>query len=179
MKLKIFVLLLIISTASINYSQLKERDNLLGPSIGFWAYNSVPTFGANYEYQAAQFGDVASLGIGGIFRYTAWTDNYTNPDIYSTKFTAITFGAQGNFNFNHIGDGRFVPFVGLVLGYESVSYSFSNNYNNYSAAYGSGFWLWAQGGARYFFTPKVAGVIRLAAGNLNFDVLELGVDFKF
>jgi hypothetical protein len=31
---------------------------------------------------------------------------------------------------------------------------------------------------RYFFSPKVAGVLRIGAGNFNFDVIELEVDFK-
>ncbi len=179
MKLKLFVILTFLIISSISYSQLKKGDNLLGPSIGFWTNNSVPTFGANYENQIADVGEVATFGLGGIFRYTAWTDNYNSDISYSSKYTYIIFGAQGNFNFNHIGNGSFVPFAGLVLGYDAVSYTLSTPQSNYSASSSSGFWLWAQAGMRYFFTPKVAGVVRLGVGNFSFNVLELGVDFKF
>jgi len=178
MKLTAFIILLLVLT-STGFSQLKKGDNLLGPSIGFWTYNSVPTFGANYENQIADLGDVATFGLGGIFRYTGWTDNYNYDPPYNVKYTYLIFGAQGNFNFNHIGDGKFVPFAGLVLGYDAVSYTVSEPGISYGASSTSGWWLWAQAGMRYFFTPKVAGVVRLGAGNFNFDVLELGVDFKF
>lgn len=178
MKISTFIILLLVLSASA-FAQLKKGDNLLGPSIGFWTFNSVPTFGANYENQIADVGDVATFGLGGIFRYTSWTNNYNFDPPYTAKYTYIIFGAQGNFNFNHIGNGTFVPFAGLVLGYNAVSYSLSSPQSNYSVASSSGWSFWAQAGMRYFFTPKVAGVIRIGAGNFNFDVLELGVDFKF
>jgi hypothetical protein len=177
MKQKLIIIFLFICSTSITYSQLKNGDNLLGPSIGFWTNNSVPTFGANYERQITQFADVATLGLGGIFRYASHTETFESADY---KYTYLLFGAQGNFNFNKIGNGKFVPFVGLVLGYDVINYSASNNgITNYSASASSGFWLWGQAGARYFFSSKVAGVIRIGAGNFSFNVLELGVDFKF
>ncbi|MBK7253430.1 MAG: hypothetical protein IPI04_05810 [Ignavibacteria bacterium] len=43
----------------------------------------------------------------------------------------------------------------------------------------SGLWTWGQAGARYFFSPTVAGVARFGFGNYKFDALELGVDFQF
>lgn len=179
MKLLVFEVLFVLLVTSVSYSQLSKRDNMLGPSIGFWSYNGVPIFGVNYENQIADVADIATFGLGGLFRFTSWTNNYNEPDVYSAKYTYTMFGAQGNFNFNHIANGTFVPFAGFVLGYDAVSYTFSNNLHNYSASASSGWWLWIQGGARYFFSPKVAGVVRLGAGNFNFNVLELGVDFKF
>jgi len=179
MKLKISFIILCLLISSLSYSQLKKGDNLLGPTIGFWTYNNVPTFGLNYENQLADVADVATFGLGGLFRFTSWTNNYNEPELYNAKYTYMIFGCQGNFNFNHIGNETFVPFAGLVLGYDVVSYSFSNPKYNYRVSASSGWVLWLQGGLRYFFSPKIAGVIRLGAGNYNFDVLELGVDFKF
>jgi hypothetical protein len=175
---RIFIVSFILSLITVSsFSQLKERDNLLGPSLGFWTSPNAPTFGLNYEAQIAQLGDVSSLGLGGVFRYTTFRDNYPSTDYYSYNY--LTFGLQTNFNFNEIGDGRFVPFVGLVLGYNSVSSSYVNNSGRvYSASYGSGMWLWGQFGMRYFFSPRVAGSLRFGAGNFNFDVIELGIDFK-
>ncbi len=176
---KIFLISFILFIAAgTTFSQLKERDNLLGPSLGFWTTPNVPTFGLNYEGQVAQLGDVASLGLGGVFRYTTFRDNYPPySDYYNYNY--VTFGFQTNFNFNEIGDGRFVPFLGLVLGYNSVSSNYvSNGGRIYTASYNSGMWLWGQFGMRYFFSPRVAGSLRFGAGNFNFDVIELGIDFK-
>jgi hypothetical protein len=160
------------------YSQLKEGDNLLGPTIGFWAKPNTPVFGLNYEHQMSQLGDVAALSLGGVFRYTSFKDRYPFDDYYDYNY--VTFGLQSNVNFNQIGDGKFVPFIGLVLGYNNINATYVTKSGNlYTASYSSGFWLWGQFGLRYFFAPKVAGVLRFGAGNFNFNVIELGVDFKF
>ena len=67
----------------------------------------------------------------------------------------------------------------MALGYNYInSTQFTKHGIVYTASRASGFWLWAQAGLRYFFSPKVAGVLRIGAGNFNFDVIELGVDFK-
>lgn len=175
---KIFLILWVLLLAYTMLSaQIKEGDGLLGPTVGFWAKPNVPTLGLNYEHQLSQLGDVATISLGAVFRYSSFRDNYPYSDYYSYNY--ITFGAQSNLNFNKIGDGKFVPFVGLVLGYNSVNASYvSNSGRVYDASYASGFWLWGQAGMRYFFSPRVAGVFRVGAGNFNFDVIELGVDFK-
>jgi hypothetical protein len=171
----LLVTVLFLNTVS-GYSQLKEHEHLLGPSIGFWPSGSVPTFGANYEYQLTQAG-IGTISLGGIFRFTTFKDNFDPNDYYS--FNYYTFGLQSNYHFNQIGDGRFVPFVGLVLGYNSVSYTrHTVNEYPYTVSYNSNIWIWAQFGARYFFSSRVAGAIRFGLGNFNFNTIELGVDFK-
>ncbi len=115
-----------------------------------------------------------------MFRYYAYTNNYPYGD--SWKYTFSSFGVQSNYNFNQIGDGKFVPFVGLVLGYNNVNGTYTDytkhGYIVYEAGYTSGAWLWAQAGFRYFFSDRVAGAVRLGLGNFDFNALELGVDFK-
>jgi hypothetical protein len=171
-------LVFLVVLSSVSFSQLKEGKSLLGPTIGFWFYNSVPTFGINYEYQTKQLGETGVLGVGGIFRYTGWKDE--NP-YWEWSYSYITFGAQANLNFNKIGDGKFVPFVGLVLGYNAVSSSVTYKGSGYSstAGYSSGLWTWGQAGARYFVSPQVALVARVGLGNFNYYALELGADFRF
>lgn len=176
---KLFLILFIFTLTVPNlHSQLKEGDNLLGFTIGFWSKPNVPVFGANYEHQMTQLGDVATLSLGGVFRYSSFRDNFPNTDY--NDYNYITLGLQSNVNFNQIGNGKFVPFVGLVLGYNNINVTQVNKHGIvYTASYNSGFWLWGQAGLRYFFGPKVAGVVRFGAGNFNFNVIELGVDFKF
>jgi hypothetical protein len=157
----IFLMCLIVSSNA----QLKEHDNLMGGTLGFWAHNSSPTFGGNYEYQVTQAG-IGSIGVGALLRYS----NFGNDR--QERFSNVFIGGQGNYNFNQIASGKFVPFLGLVLGFFSSS-------PNGSSLRESGLWAWGQAGMRYFFTPAVAGVVRFGLGNFNFNALELGIDFKF
>jgi hypothetical protein len=171
-----YLFLITFSTITI-FSQLKEGDHLLGPSLGFWAKPNAPTLGLNYEYQISQLGEAGTISIGGVFRYTSYNYYYPHDDYYDYNYT--TLGFQSNLNFNRIGDGKFVPFVGLVLGYNYINSTYHNKSGTfYDASYSSGAWLWAQLGMRYFFSQKVAGAVRLGLGNFNFNVIEIGVDFK-
>jgi hypothetical protein len=177
MKKNLFIILILLSLCSVANAQLKEHDNLLGPSLGFWTAPNAPTFGLNFEHQMEQLGDVATISLGALMRYSSYKDN---PSPYYYNYNYLTLGMQSNLNFNNIGDGKFVPFVGLVLGYNYINTSYvSPNGTVYAAAqYSSGFWLWGQAGMRYFFSPRVAGALRFGAGNFNFNVIELGIDFK-
>ncbi len=177
-KFVMFIFLMFVFSSLAN-SQLKEKDNLLGGSIGFWAKGEVPMFGVNFESQLTQAG-IGTISLGGIFRYYSYTFNYGNGD--SRKYSFTSFGAQSNYNFNQIGAGKFVPFVGLVLGYNYVNNTYIdvNKRGVYitDVTYKSGAWLWGQLGMRYFFSPNVAGSVRVGLGNNDFNTLELGVDFK-
>lgn len=178
MKKIIFCILTIALSCNILYAQLREKDQLLGPTIGLWTSPSEPTFGFNYEAQLSQVGDAALISLGGIFRYAKFRDSYP-PSSSFNEYTYTTFGLQSNLNFNRISDGKFVPFIGMVIGYNSVSASHINrNVTVSSTNYTSGAWIWGQAGMRYFFNPSVAGVLRIGAGNFNFNSIELGVDFK-
>ena len=179
MKTMKILLLALFCSGSVLHAQLKDKDNLLGGSVGFWAKGEVPMFGVNFESQLTQAG-IGTVSLGGIFRYYSYTYNYSNGD--SRKYSFSSFGLQSNYNFNQIGDGKFVPFAGLVLGYNYVNSTYSD-YTNHGIyindySYKSGAWLWAQVGLRYFFSPNVAGSLRLGLGNNDFNTLELGVDFK-
>jgi len=165
MKFSIFSILILLFIAATSYGQLKERDNLMGGTLGFWANNNSPTFGFNYENQVTQAG-IGTIGVGALLRYSSFEGNGLE------RFSNVFVGGQGNYNFNQIASGKFVPFIGLVLGF----YSSSPNGNTLKQ---NGLWAWGQAGMRYFFSPAVAGVVRFGLGNFNFNALELGIDFKF
>jgi hypothetical protein len=171
--------LLIIFSLNPLYSQIKEGDNLLGASVGFWEKGSVPMFGINFESHVATLGS-GTIGIGGLFRYYSYTFDYANGD--SRKYTFTNFGFQANYNWTEIGDGKFVPYLGLVAGYNNVTNTYTDvtHHGIYvsDVTYSSGLWIWGQAGMRYFFSPKVAGTVRLGFGNNDFNTLEIGVDFK-
>ncbi|MBS1551639.1 MAG: hypothetical protein JST15_06190 [Bacteroidetes bacterium] len=165
MKTKIFTVIFLMCIAASSFGQLREKDNLMGGTLGFWASKSSPTFGFNFENEISQAGP-GTFGLGAILRFS----NYTLDE--REKFSNLFAGGQANFNFNQIESGKFVPFVGLVIGF----FSSSPQGNSLKE---SGLWTWGQAGARYFFSPSVAGVARFGLGNFKFDALELGVDFKF
>jgi|WetSurMetagenome_2_1015567.scaffolds.fasta_scaffold92685_3 hypothetical protein len=165
-KLMIVVLFLMIPFLA-SQAQLKERDNLLGGTLGFWTNHNSPTFGVNYENEVTQAG-IGTIGIGGLLRFSSYRNDY-----YNDHNSNLFIGAQGNYNFNEIGDGKFVPFLGLVLGF------YSSTPGNDFESKNSGLWLSGQAGMRYFFSDNVAGVVRFGLGSNNFNALELGVDFKF
>jgi len=179
MKKSIFSLIALFVLSIGLQAQLKERDHLLGGTLGFWPKNNVPTFGVNYEYQISQV-EIGTIGLGGLFRFYTYGIDYFDGD--SWRYTFTTFGFQANYNFNQIGNGSFVPFFGLVLGYNSVNRTRTDVRGNtvfiHDYTYRSGAWIWAQTGFRYFFSPRVAGALRLGLGNFDFNTLELGVDFK-
>lgn len=165
MKTAIFLVLFLLCVIVSAHGQLQERDNLMGGTIGFWARNSAPTFGFNYENEITQTGIVA-IGLGALARFSSYSNNHDE------RFSNVFLGGQLNFNFNQIESGKFVPFLGIVLGF----YNSSPNGNSLKE---SGLWAWGQGGMRYFFSPNVAGVLRFGLGTFNYNALELGVDFKF
>lgn len=159
------------------YAQMNEGETIIGSSLGINASPGTPTLGFNIENQVTSLGNVATLGVGGILRYSSFKDGpYDN----YYDYTFITLGGQTNINFNNIGSGKFVPFIGAVLGYNFVNsnYVSPNGFVYTSKSRTSGMWLWGQAGFRYFFTPKFAGGIRLGSGNFNFSVFELAIDFK-
>ncbi len=164
---KILLIVLFLSVPLIaTQAQLSQGDNLLGGTTGFWAYNETPTLGINFENQVSQAG-IGSFGLGALARFSNYEQNN-----YVSKTSNMFIGGQGNYNFNRIGSGKFVPFIGLVLGLYSSTPGNSSSKEN-------GLWLSAQGGFRYFFIPSVAGAARFGLGSHNFNTLELGVDFKF
>ena len=179
MKKSAFISIVLIAFSTTVFSQLKEKDNLLGLSLGLWPAHNSPILGVNFESNISQAGP-GVFGIGGIFRYYTYNIQYSNGD--SRRYTFTSFGFQANYNFNQIGDGKFVPYVGLVLGYNSINNSYTDFTKHgvyYSdVSYTSGAWIWGQAGMRYFFSNKVAGTARLGLGNNDLISLELGVDFK-
>jgi len=164
-----------------NYSQLKEGNHLLGATLGFSSKSSNIILGANYEYELPQSG-IGLFCLGAVSRYWTYSEEILN-NSGKLKYTNFTIGGQANYNFNQIAGGSFVPFVGLVLGYNNVSSKYTAYNNNaligYDQTYKSGLFIWGQAGLRYFFSPKAAGVMRLGLGNFDLSTVEIGFDYKF
>ena len=174
----VFTLLICVSFAS---SQFVKEKNYLGPSIGLYFFGSTPIFGANYEYAMTTDMGSGILGIGGLVRYRSWSQNSGTylGETWGWSYTDILVGGQGNYHF-HVGEGKFDPWVGLTLAYDigSVKYTGPAGYNYASPTWG-GLFLGGNGGARYWFSDKLAGAVRIGLGSLSYSALDIGVDFKF
>lgn len=185
--LKFLILLIFAANLSLNgqsqlkeksHLLLKEKNNLIGTSFGFWMHGSTPILGANYEREFKQVG-AGVIGLGAIIRFWSYLEKYSYAEVtYNNTF----LGAQANYNVNKVGIGNFVPFAGLVAGYNFIGDRYrrydENSIIAYDKTYKSGFLIWAQAGMRYFINPKLAASLRLGLGNLDFSSLELGIDIK-
>ncbi len=147
----LFAVLIMLGATGVS-AQMKEGDRLAGPTVGIVTQSGSISLGANLEYEIAQMGS-GVFGLGATFRY--WTSSTLNSSV---------LGGQLNYNFNKIGDGKIVPFIGIMVGFNFA---------------GSDLWAWGQSGVRYFFHKNLAGVARIGLGNNSFASPEIGVDFKF
>lgn len=152
----------------------------LGPSIGLSFLGSAAQFGVNYEYGMKM--DFGMVGIGGVFRYWGYSDNVS---VGTWKYSNILIGAQGNYHFKMDPGSKIDPWVGLVLGYDasSSSWTWASGYGNYfgiePSSTSGGLVLNAQGGARYWISPTMAIRASIGYGSLSYGALDVGVDWKF
>lgn len=180
MKIKsTFLALVLLLTTSIS-AQMKEGNNLAGVSLGFQGQGTSFIYGADYEYILPAAG-IGHFGVGGLIGF--WGFNEKINDSNSVDYSTAMGGGQINYHFSSIGPGMFVPYAGLVLGFLNVSTKYKSFDNasvvGYEQKYKSGLKIWVQAGGRLFFTPKLAGTLRLGLGNLDFSVVQLGVNYKF
>jgi len=182
MKQLLFIVLAVFLVSSFCSAQFVKENGYLGPSIGFYFYGSSPIFGANYEYALSSVNiGTGTVGIGGLFRYWSWSidEGTYGGETWGWTYTDIMFGVQAFYHFKMENNDKLDPFAGLTLAYDaaSVKYKGPSTYSYVSPSWG-GITLGASGGARYWFSPNLAGVIRVGFGSSSYSALDLGVDFK-
>lgn len=154
-------------TASAQQSGYSKGDQLVNIGIGInSSYSGGIPFGASYEN-----GITDDISVGGSF-------DYLSHDYLTFKFTAIYFGARGSYHFNDllkINNSKVDLYGGATLGYRSFSWSESSQ--SLGDSYGSGIYLGAYAGGRYYFGGGIGAFAELGAiGSTN---AKLGVAFKF
>jgi hypothetical protein len=173
-------LLLTMPYVASSQTYFEAGKSYVGPSIGLSFLGSAPQFGANYEYgMKMEFG---TIGIGGIFRYWGYSEDWFDGKF---KYTNILIGAQGNYHFKMEAGSKLDPWGGVILGYDnsSASWTWSNGYGGYGyfepSASSGGLVLNVHGGARYWVSPTMAICASIGYGSLSYGALDVGVDFKF
>lgn len=133
----------------------------------------------------------ANMAIGGRFEHALQTlpsmgngilGIEVGADYYSWSYAAFSYswsvkylpiGVTANYHFR-VTEPKLDPFVGLGLGYDVVSCSFSGPGSaGGGCGYDSGIYLIARGGLRYFFSPSMAlyGDVGAGAATLNVGLM--------
>ena len=147
----------------------------IGPVLGLGGVGSANmAFGGRFEHALQTLPSMGNgiLGIEVGADYYSWSANSSFSN-YSVKY--IPIGVTANYHFK-IDEPKLDPFVGLGLGYNIVSCSYSSAFTgSFSCGYNSGVYFIGRAGARYFFSPKMAlyGDVGAGAATLN-----VGVTFK-
>ncbi len=148
----IFISLLLLST-DLSYSQMKLHDNFAGISVSAELDNNVLSVNGNYEHELIMVGQNL-IGFGVSIKHTNWSS-----DVSSNFFVA----GQINCNFVNIGDGKFVPLIGIMLG--------SNL--DFKEPYYSG-----HVGIRYFVEKDLSLILKYGLGRRSYIFPEIGIDYK-
>lgn len=160
-------------------AQFLNQKNYGGVHLGIGASGGAFDLGLDYERGITKVGEAGPgiIGIGGILDYYSYSYGYTyGPGVVpeSGTLTYLDLGVTGMYHFV-LNNKKIDPFVGLVLGYESVTWS-APGVAPLSAPYSSGLILGGSAGLRYFFTPQWAAQARIGFGFYTFAV---GADYTF
>ena len=183
-----------------NYSQLKDTSNhyvfcgtdinpgyidcgnsIIGPVLGYSIKSKVLIYGLNYEYAFAQNRTgIFTIGARGKFS-TNKEDVLDNTAKLKTQ--NISFGLQGNFNFNRLSANSVIPYAGIVLGYNYslTEYDFNSGTPNplFPDTKKHSFYIFGRAGVRFFLSHNIALNISFGSGNIDKSAMELGLDYKF
>ncbi len=137
----------------------------IGPVVGIGGIGGAGlSFGGRFERAVKalpELGD-GTLGIEASIDYWSYDDRFVNVDY---GFRYIAFGGTANYHFNVKSNPKVDPFLGLGLGFNSVS-------SDYVSA-SSGVYFIGRAGIRYFYLPKLALYADAGAGasTLNFGAM--------
>jgi hypothetical protein len=137
----------------------------IGPVVGIGGIGGAGlSFGGRFERAIKTLPNLGdgTLGIEGSVDYWSYNDRFINIDY---GFRYIAFGGTANYHFKVKTNPKVDPFLGLGLGFNSVS-------SDYVSA-SSGVYFIGRAGIRYFYKPKLALYADAGAGasTLNFGLM--------
>ncbi|HUI31420.1 MAG TPA: outer membrane beta-barrel protein [Candidatus Acidoferrales bacterium] len=169
----LFAVMMVAFFASSASAQFENQKNYAGVHIGLSGVGSTLTLGADYERGITNPGEVGPgiIGIGGLLDYYHWSENELG---FGGSWTYIDIGVSGMYHFV-LDNKKWDPFLGLVLGYEIATWSWSGG-SGLSSPTAGGFTLGGSAGIRYFLSDSWALQARVGFG---FYIFAVGVDYKF
>jgi hypothetical protein len=179
---RVVALACVMTSAQVAVAQTKGGAPIFGMGytdvggvVGLGGLNGASaSFGGRFEHAIKALPDMGGgmLGIQASAEYYSWSASFAG---FSSSIKYIPVGVTANYHFK-MTEPKFDPFVGLGLGYNVVSCSYSGAFGASSdCGYSSGIYAIARVGARYFFSPKMAAYGDVGAGGAT---LNLGVMFK-
>ena len=129
------------------------------------------SFGGRFEHAVKALPDLGHgvLGIEAAFDYYAWSGG-SGLGSYTWKY--IPIGVTANYHIK-LDDPTFDPFIGLGLGYQIITCTAPGYPNGYCS--NSNLYFIGRLGARYFFSPSLAGYLDVGAGAAT---LNIGLMFR-
>lgn len=167
---KILLLVVFSTILSIqSQAQYDKGDFLLNAGIGLGYYyaGGVPLL-VSGEWLVTD-----KISVGPYLGYTTWNYGYFTNDY---RYTFIDIGGRGSYHFSElfgITNEKVDVYGGVFLGFVVSSFS-GDNVPGYVDGYGGGFRTGLHAGARYYFSPKVAGY-----GELGYGIAPLSIGFTF
>lgn len=169
MKIKITFILLLATSTSLFAQQngtFSKQDKLLNIGIGVnSSYDGGIPIGASFEKGIS---NNISVGVNA---------DYLANDYLSYKFTAIYFGVRASYHVNEllkINSEKIDLYGGPTLGYRSFSWKDTDQ--NLGDSYGSGLFLGAYIGGKYYLSSKIGLFAEIGAiGSTN---ARIGLAFK-
>jgi len=173
----------LIATQGFAHS-FKKGDNVVGLGIGFGGnlysgyhysgFKRMPALMASYEHcvVGSLWDNKSSLGVGGVVGYASakW-----NEPTWGWKVSNIIIGARCALHYSFIPE--LDTYIGLMLGYNVVSWNWTGNHTPGYKPGGSSSFAWSTYiGARYYFTDLFGAFAEVGYG---FSILNLGVALKF
>jgi hypothetical protein len=144
------VVLLVSGLASATSEEFSLKKIYVTPQIGLASWGGGLPFGANVEYALTE-----NIGIAGTAMLTFWNDSYLSQSL-------INLAAEANYHFTKFDAKKIDLYVGAGLGYSIYSWSWKSGVSGpHEGSGSSGLYLQTVVGGRYFFTPKIAGSLRL------------------
>lgn len=124
------------------------------------------SFGGRFERAIKALPDMGdgTLGIEASVDYWSYDESFLN---INYGYTYIAFGGTANYHFNVKTNPKVDPFLGLGLGFSSVSTDFVDA--------SSGIYFIGRAGIRYFYRPNMALYADAGAGA---STINLGLTFK-
>lgn len=142
------VVLALSGLASATTKEFSMGHFYLTPQLGYASWGGIP-FGVNAEYAITD-----NIGIGGTAMAQFWSYGWGTA-------SWITFSGEANYHFIQIPVDKLDVYAGAGLGYGIYSFSYTSGWDAGSTGM-SGITLQAIVGARYYFSPKMAGSLRIA-----------------
>lgn len=152
----------------------------VGSSLGSFDYSSqIPGISLMYEQGIAEAGDVGVISLGGYLGYKSFGYETSSGGFTAkSKWNYTIIGARGAFHFSKIPNEKLDLYAGLMASFNLLNYSYEDNSGMNTGSggnFGNTAGLTIFGGARYYFSEKVAGFAELGYG---IAFLNLGISVK-